>query len=201
MKFLFKILKKLNLYHPEIDTISNLVNSNNLIIGKNSDLKALKIEYLSLSPGFLNISIGDDCQVIGNIALLNQKTKVSIGSRTYIGPKTKIYAVEEVRIGNNVKISWECTFTDTNSHSLHSKIRENDYLDWQKGLFQKDWSDVKNAPIIIEDHCWIGFNSIIMKGVKLGKGCIVAAGSVVTKSFPPYSIIGGNPAVFIKETD
>ncbi|MGV5001027.1 CatB-related O-acetyltransferase [Shewanella xiamenensis] len=53
--------------------------------------------------------------------------------------------------------------------------------------------------IKIDDDVWIGFNSIILSGVHIGRGSIVAAGSVVTKSFPPYSVIGGNPAKFIKE--
>lgn len=55
-----------------------------------------------------------------------------------------------------------------------------------------------NGKIIIEDDVWIGMNSIIMSGVKIGKGSIVAAGSVVTKDIEPYSIVGGNPARLIK---
>lgn len=52
--------------------------------------------------------------------------------------------------------------------------------------------------IIIEDEVWLGANSIILSGVTIGKGAIVAAGSVVTKDVPPYTIVGGNPAKFIK---
>ena len=52
--------------------------------------------------------------------------------------------------------------------------------------------------IIIEDEVWLGDDSIILLGVTIGKGAIVAAGSVVTKDVPPYTIVGGNPAKFIK---
>ncbi|PXY41988.1 acetyltransferase [Flavobacterium cheongpyeongense] len=52
--------------------------------------------------------------------------------------------------------------------------------------------------ITIGDDVWIGVGSIILSGVKLGQGCVVAAGSVVTKSFGPYTIIGGNPSKIIK---
>lgn len=56
-------------------------------------------------------------------------------------------------------------------------------------------------PVIIEDHVWIGGFVLILPGVKIGKGAIVGAGSVVTKEVPPYSIVGGNPAKFIKNRD
>ena len=73
----------------------------------------------------------------------------------------------------------------------------------------KDWSDelqkqnkkkiaAKNARINIGNDCWVGFKSIIMRGVTLGDGCVVAAGSVVTKDVPPYAIVGGVPARIIK---
>lgn len=54
-------------------------------------------------------------------------------------------------------------------------------------------------PIVIGDDCWIGTRVIILPGVHLGNHCIVAAGAVVTKSFPDYSIIGGCPAILIKK--
>ena len=53
-------------------------------------------------------------------------------------------------------------------------------------------------PIVIEDDVWIGSRSLIMKGVRIGHGAIIAAGSVVTKDVPPYEIWGGNPAHFLK---
>lgn len=56
----------------------------------------------------------------------------------------------------------------------------------------------QDAPVVIEDGCWLGANITILKGVTLGRGSVVAAGAVVTKSFPPYCIIGGVPAHIIK---
>lgn len=53
--------------------------------------------------------------------------------------------------------------------------------------------------IVVEDDCWIGANSTILDGVRIGQGCVVAAGSVVTKSIPPYSIVAGVPAKIIKQ--
>lgn len=55
-----------------------------------------------------------------------------------------------------------------------------------------------DAPVVIEDDVWCGANVTILKGVTIGRGSVVAAGAVVTKSFPPYSIIGGVPAKLLK---
>jgi acetyltransferase-like isoleucine patch superfamily enzyme len=57
---------------------------------------------------------------------------------------------------------------------------------------------VTRSFVKIEDDCWIAANSILMAGVTVGKGSIVAAGSVVTKDVPPFSIVAGNPAQVIK---
>ena len=61
-----------------------------------------------------------------------------------------------------------------------------------------DGVNVYDQPVVIEDGVWCGANVTILKGVTIGRGSVVAAGAVVTKSFPPYSIIGGIPAKLIK---
>jgi acetyltransferase-like isoleucine patch superfamily enzyme len=69
-----------------------------------------------------------------------------------------------------------------------------------KNIFGKNQENesLTKGKIILEDDVWIGVGSTILSGIRLGQGCIVAARSVVTKSFPPYAIIGGNPARIIK---
>ncbi|GIW70458.1 MAG: hypothetical protein KatS3mg101_1205 [Patescibacteria group bacterium] len=53
--------------------------------------------------------------------------------------------------------------------------------------------DVQTSPIVIEDYAWPSFNVSVLKGVKIGKGAIVAAGSVVTKDVPAWTLVGGEP--------
>jgi acetyltransferase-like isoleucine patch superfamily enzyme len=89
---------------------------------------------------------------------------------------------------------------DTNSHSLISTEREDDVLDWNKGFEFKNWSKVESKRIHIHRNSWIGFKSIILKGVEIGRGTVVASGSVVTKNTEEYSIVAGNPARFIRKT-
>ena len=53
---------------------------------------------------------------------------------------------------------------------------------------------IRDRPVIIEDDVWIGFNATILKGVRIGRGAIVGANTVITKDVPPYTIMVGNPA-------
>jgi acetyltransferase-like isoleucine patch superfamily enzyme len=147
---------------------------------------------------FQNIAVGEDSIIEGKIVLHNPKAVVKIGKRVFIGENTLLMCYESIEIGDDVMVSWDCTIIDTNAHSVKSEERASDVLDWAKG--EKDWSRVESKKIVVEQKCWIGFKSIIMKGVNLGEGSVVAAGSVVTKDSEPYSVIGGNPAMLIKKT-
>jgi acetyltransferase-like isoleucine patch superfamily enzyme len=108
-----------------------------------------------------------------------------------------IAVAEEVEIGSYVLIAWGCCIVDHNSHSLDWRLRKDDTLGWIHD--RKEWAHVKIKPIRIGDHAWIGFNSIILKGVTIGEGAVVAAGSVVTKDVPPFAVVAGNPARVIRE--
>ena len=64
-----------------------------------------------------------------------------------------------------------------------------------------EWCHAQSAPVIIEDNVWIGQYCTILKGVRIGKGSIVATRAVVTKDVPPYSIVAGNPAKVVKKIE
>ena len=99
-----------------------------------------------------------------------------------------ISARSSIKIGNRVKIGANVRILD---HDFHS-------LDYKKRNSKDDKSDIKSKPIVISDDVFIGTNSIILKGVKIGRGVIVGAGSVVClKEIPENVIIAGNPAKII----
>jgi len=177
-----------------------LLLNENLSVAESSNIETCKVFYTETHKGFLNIDIGKDCIIEGNLVLYTHSSKIKVGDRTFIGTDTSIYCYDEIEIGNDVMFSWGVTITDTNAHSLISAERKKDVADWKKGAIYKDWTNVKHQKIVIQDKVWIGFNSIILKGVTIGEGAIVAAGSVVTKDVAPYTIVGGNPATFIKTT-
>jgi maltose O-acetyltransferase len=60
--------------------------------------------------------------------------------------------------------------------------------------------DLPSAPITIEDDAWLGFNSVVLRGVTIGAGAIVGAASVVTKDVMPFSVVAGNPARIVGES-
>ena len=105
---------------------------------------------------------------------------------------------DSVIIGNNVQVSHGVNIIDNNTHSLDAKERHQEYKEIiTRGSIQNR-GNIKSAPIVIEDDVWISFNASILKGVTIGKGAIIAANSVVTKNVEPYTMVAGNPAIFIK---
>jgi acetyltransferase-like isoleucine patch superfamily enzyme len=187
--------------NPDLDRQKALIANGNLIVGANTDLYKCSISVFDPQPGHPNITIGDDCAIEGRIILHSNNARITIGNRVFIGSNALLFCYDSIEIGDDVMFSWDCTVIDTNAHSLRSAERKQDVLDWKKGPQFKDWSRVESQKVVIGPSCWLGFKSIVMKGVRLGDGCVVAAGSVVTKNFEPFSVIGGNPASFIKRTD
>lgn len=169
-----------------------------------SDIKGLNISVRNPLKDKRYITIGENSHITGSFIFEIQAGKITIGNRTFIGGGIFI-SVDEIEIGDDVMFSWGCTVTDNNSHSHIWSQRKNDVIDWKKGLDEnkigiyKDWTNVKKGKIKIKDKAWIGFNCIILKGVTIGEGAIVGAGSIVTRDVPDWTIVAGNPAKIIRE--
>lgn len=142
------------------------------------------------------VSVGEGSLIEGTILFDCENGRVIIGDRTFIGNSTLVCA-KDIVIGNDVLMAWGCSIVDHNSHSINWSERSGDVSAWIRG--HKNWSHVKIAPVKIGDKAWIGFNSILLKGVTIGEGAVVAAGSVVTKDVPPWTIVAGNPARVVRE--
>jgi len=117
---------------------------------------------------------------------------LSIGDGSFIPKGSTFYCTRaELKIGNKVIFGPKPTII-TGDHRIDLVGRYIiDVTDDEK-LPDQD------LPVVIEDDVWTGANVTILKGVTIGRGSVIAAGAVVTKSFPPYSIIGGVPAKLIK---
>ena len=142
----------------------------------------------------LCISIGRDCRIAGQLLVFAHGGKIRIGNKCFIGEGTRIWSARSVSIGNHVLISHNVNIHDTNSHSLSAKQRRQHVDDIFFRGHPADLPDVTDAPVTIEDDAWIGFNAVILKGVTIGDGAVVAAGALVTKDVPARSVVAGVPA-------
>ena len=107
---------------------------------------------------------------------------VTIGKRCFIQQCCTFFGRSGITIGNDVFIGPKVNLITIN-HDPNPENRSATY----------------GRPIVIEDKAWIGINSTILPGIRIGYGAIVGAGSVVTKDVPPMTMVAGNPARFIKK--
>ena len=146
-------------------------------------------------PGSI-LEIGEGSIVEGSLVSERDGACIVIGRNTFIGGSLLASALR-IEVGDDVLISWGCNIVDHNSHAIGWKLRQHDVRDWYRG--KKDWADVLIEAVKIGNKSWIGLNVIILKGVEVGEGAVVAAGSVVTKNVPPWTVAAGNPAKVIRE--
>ncbi len=132
---------------------------------------------------FNNFEIGRDSTIEDFSTVNNGVGDVIIGERTRIGLGNTL--IGPVKIGNDIMFAQNIVLSGLN----------HGYVDISMPISDQP---VETKPIVIEDEVWIGANAVVTAGVTVGKHSIVAAGSVVVKDVPPYTIVGGNPAKPLK---
>lgn len=170
---------------------------NNITIGK----KTVIYEEAKVSNHQLNktkINIGNYSHIRGRLLVFNYGGNITIGDNCFIGEGTRIWSGDSISIGNNVLISHNVSIVDTDSHEIDHFERSDRFADLIKNGHWKSKGSIKTRPVRIDDFAWISFNSTILKGVKIGKGAIVGAGSVVTKDIPDWVVVAGNPAKVVR---
>jgi len=133
---------------------------------------------------FNKFNLGSKSTIESFSTINNGVGDVIIGNNTLIGMSNVI--IGPVTIGNNVIFAQNIVASGLN----------HEYSDVTLPICDQK---ILVAEIIIEDECWIAANAVITAGVTIGKHSVVAGGSVVTKSIPPYSVAAGNPAKVIKQ--
>jgi acetyltransferase-like isoleucine patch superfamily enzyme len=142
--------------------------------------------------------------------LLSNKKYIAWGKNSTFGRGTVFWAPNQLSVGDNVYIGKYCTIQADIEIGNNVVIGNNVGL---IGKYDHDYSkvgmNIKDAPwigdqdyrfkgkgqkLVIEEDVWIGFGSVIFTGIHIGRGSIIAAGSIVTHDVPPYSIVVGNPA-------
>lgn len=146
------------------------------------------------------IRIGHDCQ-IGSEIFCSPRATVEIGSFTSIGARSQISAALGVSIGSHCLISTDVSIRDNNSHPIDPAARRRQFDEIAHRNYIDMWEDSDCCNVRIGNDVWIGMRAMILKGVEIGDGSIVAAGAVVTKDVPPMTMVGGNPARVIKQIE
>lgn len=145
------------------------------------------------------IAVGKGTNIRGTLLVFSYGGRITVGSNCYLGKDSNIWSASQIEIGNDVLISHNVNIIDTNSHELDYEDRAKSYVEMTTIGHPKNVVNVDSAPIKIGNHVWINFNCTILKGVTIGNGAIVAAGSVVTKNIEPFTVVAGNPAKVIKQ--
>ena len=185
MKRVFKFVHRLarGAFQRAIVSLSRL---RGLRIGEGSYIQRPNV---LLFPEFL--SIGKNTSIFSNSYITPLKEykgvrfapQIEIGNRVYVGRFAYLVAIDSIRIEDGCVLS-ECVYITDNFHPERGPIMD-------QPLESK-------GPVHIGRNCFIGFRACIMPGVSLGEHCVVGANSVVTRSFPAYSMVAGCPAKILK---
>lgn len=182
----------------KVENFFHVLNSGRIAFQLKEVGSGLEIRYPAYILGAKYISIGMNFRTLRRLKMeawdsyLGAKfsPSIDIGDNVSFSDSCHIGAIGYIKIGNNVLLGSNVYITD----HFHGTVdfEEMRIPPLKRPLFYK-------GEVIIEDDVWIGEGVCVMPNVILGKGCIVGANAVVTKSFPPYSIIGGCPAHLIQK--
>ncbi len=140
--------------------------------------------------------IGSEATMDGVHCAVGRDGRIQIGDYCYFTNAVLLCELE-LRIGNYVMIGWNATIADTDFHPLQPAERVADAIACSPLAQGRPRPEIPRRPVIIEDDVWIGPNVTILKGVRIGQGSFIEAGSLVTRDVPARSRVLGNPAQVI----
>ena len=151
---------------------------------------------LPFISGALRISMGDNCRISGHTTFsgrtcAQQMPELRVGNNVDIGYMTTIAVGQRVEIGNNVRIAGHAFLAGYPGHPLDAKAR----------AAGQPETDDQVGNIILEEDVWLATNVSVLAGVRIGRGTIVATGSVVTRDLPAMVLAAGIPARVIRHLD
>ena len=145
---------------------------------------------LPFITGPVRISLGEGCRVAGRISISGRTAPgiapmLTVGDNVDLGWDSNIAVGRNIEIGNNVRLATGVYLLGYPGHPLDAEARAAGAMD----------TDDQVGDIVLEDDVWLGSRATVMAGVHIGRGTIVAAGSIVTKDLPPFVLAAGIPAV------
>lgn len=180
-QWFFRTIKKIVLDEPVFRYRCKKVGKNLLLSFK-----------VPLTTPNLHMYFGDNCSINGyttfGAAAIHENPTLIVGNDSHIGYEVTISVGERVEIGDNCLISDRVFIADNNGHPTDPMQR----------LSRQKVSPDEIGPVKIGNNVWIGYQSVIMKGVTIGDNSIVGANSVVIKNVPPNTVVAGNPSKILR---
>ncbi|NEU27921.1 sugar O-acetyltransferase [Paenibacillus polymyxa] len=183
----------------DIEKIKQIINSGEMYDDAAEDISALRAHAISMSRKYnhkVNTNDEYDMSILKDLF-------AEVGENVYIESNFRCEFGFNISIGNNVYINHDMIILDCNEVKIGNEV----YIGPRAGLYAANHAEdpyeraekgVYSAPIILEDHVWLGGDVKITQGVSIGKNSIIGAGSVVTKDIPPNFIAAGNPCKVIR---
>jgi acetyltransferase-like isoleucine patch superfamily enzyme len=148
--------------------------------------------------GEVRYEVADDVRLRGCRLLARGEGRIRIGECSVLNVGCRVESHALVEIGSHVQIAHGVTILDSNSHDL-DPVRRRAALRRSRGLSAEALPEtIEKAPIRIGNDVWIGMHAIVLKGVTIGDGAIVAAGAVVSRDVLPGAVVAGNPAQVVR---
>jgi acetyltransferase-like isoleucine patch superfamily enzyme len=153
----------------------------------------LYMERLPSISGHLRLRLGDNVTLSGALGVscsrVCESPELVIGNRVFLGHGVILHPNRQILIEDDVLIASGCFITDSNEHPI----------DMESRIRGEACGPDEIRPVRIRRGAWLGKNCIVLRGVEIGEGAIVGAGSVVSKSVPPFTIVSGNPALVVRD--
>lgn len=187
MKLISKIFRKI---YSNINTLRNVFFSlkygiplsKKAVFGKK--VQICNSQYIEMGG---HIFYDDDVELCVNKTMPDVTPKLVIGDRVHFGKMNRIGCDNNIVIENDVLFA----------PHVHISDRNHSFDDVNTPIYKQNVTT--KGPVIIGAETWLGFGCQVMSGVKIGKHCVIAAGAIVVKDVPDYSIVGGNPARILKQ--
>ncbi len=154
----------------------------NLTIGAGAEIRGV-LQLSILGTATIANAFGADGRHLPARISVGKTATLNIGDNLYMNSGATITAWHEIRIGNNVMMAPASTIMDDNRHEV------------------EPGSPLSDGPTVIEDNVWLGRNVVVLPGVTIGAGSVIAANSVVAKNIPSSVLAGGSPAKVIRPLD
>ncbi len=153
--------------------------------------------FRSTQPDAMRIGEASGCYDRASM-IVSGEGKITIGKFNILNGTTLV-CKKNIIIGNHCMLAWGSVLTDTWIENIFSiEIRKSILIKVAKDPSRPYPFFGDASPIILEDNCWVGFDAVILPGVRLGTGCVVGCKTIIDFDVPPYAVVTGSPAKIVR---